>query len=114
MERYNFDPKKMLGDVCMTMTHFAEAQEFWREVVSNGYYNSGESLIKAINTVGKHNMISAEAQTKLQVLLAGAKSFETSNVTLTELAGKSRAIFHFSFRSYFSLLFLSLCTAHMI
>jgi len=86
MERYNFDPKKMLGDVCMTMTHFAEAQEFWREVVSNGYYNNGDSLMKAINTVGKHNMIDAEAQTKLQVLLAGAKSFETSNVTLTDLA----------------------------
>lgn len=86
MEQYNFDPKKMLGDVCMTMTHFAESQDFWREVVSNGYYENGDSLIKAINTVGKHNMISVEAQTKLQVLLAGAKSFETSNVTLTDLA----------------------------
>ena len=89
MEQYNFDPRRMLIDVCMTMTHFSEQSAFWKEIVSSGYFDNGSSLVKAANTVKKHDLMDVQKQEQLSVLLDGVQSFEKANVNLTTLASEA-------------------------
>ena len=86
MQEYGFDPKKMLKDVCLTTCNFSEFPEFCKEVVSNGYYESGSGIRKAIATVKKLNLLGQEEQNKLSQLLESVKIFELQTVSLSSLA----------------------------
>jgi ubiquitin conjugation factor E4 B len=89
MEQYGFDPKRMLQDVCSTMAHFSTSEEFRKETVSNGYYDGGAPLSKAVATVSKLKILSSDDFALLSALLDGVKAMESDVVSLTSLAAEA-------------------------
>ena len=85
-DKYGFDPRKMLRDVCLTLLNFADSADFGREVVSNGYYENGLSLQKAVSTVKKYELLGDADRRKLEALLESVKSFQETFVSLSTLA----------------------------
>jgi ubiquitin conjugation factor E4 B len=59
MESYKFEPKTMLKEVCQSMAHFSDFAEFHSALANDGFFENGETIRKAIATVGRLNILSA-------------------------------------------------------
>lgn len=59
MDSYNFNPKTMLTEVCQTIIHFTEHQEFVSCMAEDGFFNDAEPLKKALKRVKNFNLLTA-------------------------------------------------------
>lgn len=59
MEAYNFHPKNLLTEICLTVLNFAEYDKFAKAMSSDGFCEDGVPLRKAVNTVSKLGLVTA-------------------------------------------------------
>mmetsp|Transcript_8658 Transcript_8658/g.8588 ORF Transcript_8658/g.8588 Transcript_8658/m.8588 type:complete len:560 (-) Transcript_8658:67-1746(-) len=69
MDKYNFNPRAMLSEVCQSMAHFVDFEAFWSAIANDGFYEDGKPLKSALNTVSKLGLISGEQARILQILV---------------------------------------------
>lgn len=86
MESYNFQPKKMLAEVCSAMIHFSGYQEFWNAVGRDAFFDDGIPLSKAAVTVKKFGIIQPNDVECLIQIIAHAKNAKISFQNLEDLA----------------------------
>ena len=76
LSSYGFDPKVMLRDASLCLTHFAEFEEFCREVITSGYYDQGGPLRKLGVTAKKLQLLSVVELGLLERLLENVQRVE--------------------------------------
>jgi ubiquitin conjugation factor E4 B len=74
MEAYNFQPKHLLREVCLTMLNFSSPEiafdKFCSSVSYDGFCEEGAPLLKAVNTISKLGLVSVGECDKLAGLAA--------------------------------------------
>lgn len=86
MESYNFDPKKMLEEVCSAMIHFSTYDSFCESVGKDAFFEDGVPLTKAAGTMKKFNILAAGELDLLLGIVEHAKMAKASNKNLDDLA----------------------------
>ena len=86
MESYNFDPKKMLSEVCSAMIHFSEHEEFWNAVGRDAFFENGSPLSKAAGTMRKFNILTSQELDSLMEIVERARAAKASSQSLEDLA----------------------------
>jgi ubiquitin conjugation factor E4 B len=86
MESYNFDPKKMLSEVCSAMIHFCSYETFWNSVGRDAFFDNGIPLMKAAGTMKKFNILTPEELESLMEIVEHAKAAKVSFQSLEDLA----------------------------
>ena len=65
MEKYNFEPKVMLREVCESLLHVCPSKEFQDAAVNDAFFKNAAPLTKAIKVVTKHNLMTPSDVAKL-------------------------------------------------
>ena len=85
MESYNFNPRIMLTEVCQTVIHFAEHEEFVTCMAEDGFFNDGEPLRKALKRVIKFNVLTPAEIALMTSLLDNTLKAKISSLNMDEL-----------------------------
>jgi len=85
MESYNFNPRIMLTEVCQTVIHFAEHEEFVTCMAEDGFFNDGEPLRKALKRVIKFNVLTPTEIALMTSLLDNTLKAKISSLNMDEL-----------------------------
>lgn len=93
MESYNFDPKKVLVEVCSAMVHFAPYEIFWRSVAKDGFFESGVPLTKAAATLKKFNLMNSKDIESLTVIITKSQEASASMQNIDNLVDTAPAEF---------------------
>mmetsp|Transcript_22473 Transcript_22473/g.32803 ORF Transcript_22473/g.32803 Transcript_22473/m.32803 type:complete len:1051 (+) Transcript_22473:62-3214(+) len=75
MEKYNFNPKAILMEICVTMTHFSSYERFWTAVAGDGFFETKDGrypLEKALSTVKKLGLLNEQQIESLASLVENA------------------------------------------
>jgi ubiquitin conjugation factor E4 B len=85
MESYNFNPKIMLTEVCQTIIHFTEHEEFVVCMAEDGFFNEGEPLKKALKRVSKSNLLNPTEIELMSTLVDSTLKAKVSSLNMDEL-----------------------------
>lgn len=85
MESYNFNPKIMLTEVCQTIIHFTEHEEFVICMAEDGFFNDGEPLKKALKRVTKSSLLNPLEIEMMTSLVENALKAKVSSLNMDEL-----------------------------
>ena len=80
MDSYNFEPKVILREVCQAMVHFATFPRFYQMLAQDGFYGDGTVLRKAIATVDKLSLLTAEEVAALQRIYDASQEAKLSSM----------------------------------
>jgi ubiquitin conjugation factor E4 B len=86
MESYNFEPKRMLSEVCSAMIHFADCEAFWRSMSQDGFFENGVPLSKAAAVLSKFNLLPPADVAAFEQMVSRAKDARSSYHNLEALA----------------------------
>ena len=85
MESYNFQPKVMLTEICLAMSHFTDSPPFWEAVAKDSFYDNGGPIRKALSTTTRLNLISPAELAQLHQLYEQVQKARVSFVDLDSL-----------------------------
>jgi ubiquitin conjugation factor E4 B len=86
MESYNFEPKRMLSEVCSAMIHFADCEAFWRSMSQDGFFENGVPLSKAAGVLSKFNLLPPADVAAFEQMISHAKDARSSYKNLEALS----------------------------
>lgn len=86
MESYNFEPKKMLVEVCSAMIHFSSYEIFWNAVGKDAFFDNGVPLSKAAVTLKKFGILKPEEIESLVGIIGHAVDAKASFQNIEDLA----------------------------
>lgn len=93
MEQYNFQPRQMLSEVLSAMCHFCNEEKFYVSVAQDAFYASGVPLQRALQTVGKHNLLTIQQREQMETLVSRVASARTHVVDIDALTAIAPADF---------------------
>lgn len=85
MEKYQFQPRVMLSEVLSAMCHFHQEEKFCVSVAQDSFYADGLPLQRALSTVTKHNLLSAEQRSQMEELVSRVNTLRSKVVDLDAL-----------------------------
>ncbi|CAE7456350.1 PUB1, partial [Symbiodinium microadriaticum] len=92
MESYNFNPRIILQEICVTMSHFSACEKFWVAVAGDGFYETNDGKVpleKAVATVRKLNLLTSAQMTALSSLLENAAKARSSYKDIDDLTNEA-------------------------
>lgn len=96
MEKYMFNPKQMLQEIIITLTHFysdnkndSNLQKFFFTIAMDSFYNNGQTLTLALNTITRLNLVSSEILEKLEQIIIKTKEIQEESFSLNEVEAEA-------------------------
>jgi ubiquitin conjugation factor E4 B len=85
MQKYKFEPTKMLTRVCQTALQFKDFDKFCTTMANDGFYGDGGPLRKTLSTCEKHNLLTHLEIEDFQKLVAAVQDAKANAQNLESL-----------------------------